>query len=132
MLTVDDAIAYKKRLFALPGRATDKKSSGCNKLIQEGSARLLINGSQLSAEMGWSALEKPDKPAFEKTAAAEKNLSDNERTLLRLLGEKEKASVDQLSAQTQLTSTAIAMALLNLELMGHVHALPGKMYSLAV
>jgi DNA processing protein len=133
MLTVGDALAYKKRLFAFPGRVTDKKSSGCNKLIQEGSARLLINGSQLSAEMGWSALQKPDKTAFEKSAAdAQKSLSDNERTLLRLLGEKEKASVDQLSAQTQLTSTAIAMALLNLELMGHVLSLPGKMYRLAV
>jgi DNA processing protein len=133
MLTVSDALRYKKRLFAFPGRITDKYSSGCNKLIQEGDARLLINGSQLSAEMGWGASEKPDKVASEKPVALEeKNLSDNEKTLIRLLGEKEKASVDQLSAQTELTSTAIAMALLNLELMGLVLSLPGKMYRLAV
>ena len=133
MLTIRDALSYKKRLFAFPGRVTDKASSGCNKLIEEGSARLLLHASQLSVEMGWEALRNPDKTALEKPAAlAEKNLSDNEKTLLRLLGEKEKASVDQLSAQTELTSTAIAMALLNLELMGLALSLPGKMYRLAV
>jgi DNA processing protein len=131
MLTASDALRYKKRLFAFPDRITDKYSSGCNKLIQEGSARLLMNGSQLPAEMGWGALEKPEKAAFEKRPVlAEKNLSDNEKTLLRVLGEKEKASVDQLSARTELSSTAIAMALLNLELMGLVLSLPGKMYRL--
>jgi DNA processing protein len=125
MLTIGDALRYKKMVFAFPGRVTDNASSGCNKLIREGNVRLLFDASQLSDEMGWMALKKPVAPA-------EKNLSDNEKTLLRLLGEKEKTSVDQLSAQTELSSTAIAMALLDLELKGLALSLPGKMYRLAV
>ncbi len=124
MLTVSDALCYKKKIFALPGRVTDRTSSGCNKLIQEGSARLLVHASQLSAEMGWSSAEKPVAPV-------DKNLSDNEQTILRLLGEKE-TSVDHLSAQTQLGIATLSMVLLDLELKGLVRTLPGKMYRLVV
>jgi DNA processing protein len=124
MLTVSDALRYKKKIFAFPGRITDRASTGCNKLIQEGDARLLSHASQMSVEMGWSSVEKPCVPV-------EINLSDSEKTILRLLREKE-ASLDQLSAQTQLGSTAIAMALMNLELKGLVQTLPGKMCRLVV
>lgn len=133
MLTVSAALRYKKKIFALPGRVTDRTSSGCNKLIQDGNARLLVDASQFSAEMGWDGLVKPGAAALAKAQAwPEENLSDHEETLLRLLGEKEKSSVDQLSSQVRLSTTAVAMALLNLELKGLVLLLPGKMYRLAV
>jgi DNA processing protein len=133
MLTVGDALRLKKKVFVFPGRITDKASSGCNKLIQEGNARLLLSASQLSAEMGWDPLNKPDAPPPEgREAQAAKNLSDQEKLLLRLINGKETTSVDQLSAQVQLSSTAIAMALLNLELKGLVLPLPGKMYRSAI
>lgn len=133
MLTVEAALGLKKKLFVFPGRITDKASSGCNKLIQEGSARLLLSASQLSAEMGWNALNKPDAAPLEgREAQAAKDLSDQEKIVLRLLIGKETTSVDQLSDQVQLSSTAIAMALLNLELKGLVLPLPGKMYRSAI
>ena len=133
MLTVRDALRYKKKIFAFPGRITDKTSSGCNNLIREGCARLLFSASQMSAEMGWSVLNKPDAAALEKPeGSAERNLSDPEKIMIKLLRENETASVDQLSTQARLSSTAIAMALLNLELQGLVLSLPGKMYRLAI
>jgi DNA processing protein len=63
-LTVDDAIACKRKVFALPGRITDNKSSGCNALIHQGKARLLTGAQQLLQEMQWgeppaSASDKP-------------------------------------------------------------------------
>ena len=133
MLTIGDALRYKKKVFAFPGRVTDKASSGCNRLIREGNARLLLDASQLSAEMGWSALDQPGAAALGKPEArAEKNLSDNEKTLLRLLKDRETRSLDQLSAQTELSSSAIAVSLLNLELNGLVRMLPGNMCRLVV
>jgi predicted Rossmann fold nucleotide-binding protein DprA/Smf involved in DNA uptake len=72
-----------------------------------------------------AALGKPE-------AGAEKNLSDNEKTLLRLLKDGETRSLDQLSAQTELTSGAIAVSLLNLELNGLVRMQPGNMCRLVV
>jgi DNA processing protein len=133
MLTIRDALRYGKKVFAFPGRVTDKASSGCNKLIREGNARLLFDASQLSAEMGWMTIKGPLAPTPEKRiAASEKNLSDNEKTLLRLLNDRETRSVDQLSAQTELSSSAIAVSLLNLELDGLIRMLPGNMCRLVV
>ncbi len=133
MLTAGDALRFKKKLFVFPGRVTDKASSGCNALIQEGNARILLSASQLSAEMGWGPLNKPTAaPLAPLQAQTAKNLSDQEKIVLNLLSGTETTSVDQLSHQVQLSSTAIAMALLNLELKGLVLPLPGKMYRSAI
>lgn len=53
MITVNDAINYHKRIFAIPGRITDDHSSGCNMLIQKGQAKLLNTGKELLSEMNW-------------------------------------------------------------------------------
>jgi DNA processing protein len=133
MLTVGDALHFKKKIFVFPGRITDKASSGCNKLIEEGSARILLSASQLAAEMGWGPLIKPNTAASEeRDPRMVKNLSDQEQLVLKLLTGKETTSVDQLSALVQLSNTAIAMALLSLELKGLVLPLPGKMYRSAL
>ena len=133
MLTVKNALDYQKKIFAFPGRITDTRSSGCNALIRNGKARLLLSGSQLMQEMEW---EQPAAKPGTKQAALfpaqteEASLSDNERNLLHLFGEKESLSVDELSARTGLNSSALAMFLLNLELRGSIQSLPGKTYRL--
>jgi DNA processing protein len=133
MLTAMNAHSYKKKIFAFPGRITDRTSAGCNQMIREGRAQLLLNASQLMTEMGWNPSADPSMQKTSLFAAGKaKALSDNEKTIFSLLQEKEKLSLDQLSLQTQLNSSAVAMALLNLELKGVVFALPGKLYQLAV
>jgi DNA processing protein len=51
MITVDNALSYRKSVNAIPGRIMDKKSAGANALIQEGKARLLSDGRQLIREL---------------------------------------------------------------------------------
>lgn len=134
MLTVENALAYKKKIFAFPGRITDTRSSGCNALIQHGKARLLLNGSQLIKEMKWeqpAARSGEEQAALFPAQAEDASLSDNESTLLHLLRKKERLSVDELSSETGLNSSTLAMVLLNLELQGVIHSLPGKIYRLA-
>jgi DNA processing protein len=53
LLTVDAALECKKKIFAVPGRLTDKKSEGCLRLIREGKANLLVSARQLQADLGW-------------------------------------------------------------------------------
>ncbi|HXB94886.1 MAG TPA: DNA-processing protein DprA [Puia sp.] len=133
MLTVNNALSYKKKVFTFPGRLTDKKSRGCNQLVQEGKARLLLHASQLISEMGWGAPSKPvpvAKTLFESTIVA--GLADDHKKILHLLGEKTKSSIDELSAQMNLNSSVIAMSLLTLEMQGLILSLPGKMYRLAL
>jgi DNA processing protein len=63
-LTVDDAIACKRKVFALPGRMTDGKSAGCNALICQGKARLLTGTQQLLQEMQWGGQVNRDEFNF--------------------------------------------------------------------
>ncbi len=51
MLTVENAIAGNKKVFAIPGRMTDHKSAGCNTLIHQGKAILLTSPQQLLQEL---------------------------------------------------------------------------------
>ena len=52
-LTVGNALACNKKVFALPGRITDNKSIGCNALIRQGKAQMLTDARQLLQEMQW-------------------------------------------------------------------------------
>ena len=42
MITAELANSYNKDVFALPGKVTDAKSAGCNCLIQDNKAVLLM------------------------------------------------------------------------------------------
>jgi len=129
MLTVKNALNFKKKLFAIPGRLSDKNSSGCNQLIREGHARLLTDAAQLAAEMGWTEPKNSRvKQAELFSSAMVAALPAGEQMIFGLLNGHEKMSVDQIAARTRLTSSAIAIALLNLEFQGMVVSLPGQMY----
>lgn len=133
MLTVKNASSYKKQIFAIPGRLTDKTSSGCNQLIQRGIAKLLLNGSQLIAEMGWDLQKTPPaKQAALFKPPIDDDLSDDEKFAIRLLHENEQLALDDISARINATASVIALTLFNLEMRGLIRALPGKRYRLAV
>jgi DNA processing protein len=57
-------------------------------------------------------------------------LSGDEKVLTEILRKKEKVSIDELNLKSRLSSSAVAAAILNLELRGAVSSLPGKIYRL--
>jgi len=133
MLTVKNALSYKKKIFAFPGRLTDKLSRGCNQLIQQGAAKLLFDSSQLITELGWaSSKTAPAKQTTLFSVDEEKGLSDNEKIALLLLHENPQLRLDEFSERMNVTSSAIAMTLINLEMRGLIRPLPGKRYRLVV
>jgi predicted Rossmann fold nucleotide-binding protein DprA/Smf involved in DNA uptake len=82
--------------------------------------------------MGWDPPEEPQKrQAALFPPPSEEGLLPNERVVLQVLKNKEKSSIDELSMQSRLESSTIALALLRLELHGLVVPLPGKIYRLA-
>jgi len=136
MLTVKDALHYKRKVFALPGRVSDTQSAGCNALIRNGKATLLINAAQLLQDMKWEPPATRSgglvQAALFPAAADESNLSENERKILHLIRERNSPSFDELFSVTVNGSShgELTMALLNLELKGWIDSLPGKTYRL--
>ncbi|MBD0332295.1 MAG: DNA-protecting protein DprA [Chitinophagaceae bacterium] len=127
MITAKLADAYNRDVFAVPGRTIDKKSSGCNHLIKNNKAILLTDAEELLTVMGWAEKEK-EKVKKQKELFIE--LSEDEKQIVQLLQEKETAHIDEINIQSGLSSSAVAAAILNLELQGVVAGLPGKMYKL--
>lgn len=129
MITANLANNYNKDVFAVPGKATDVKSEGCNSLIQSNKAVLIRNGADIAEQMGWE--ERKTKKESSRQKEIFITLSDEEKIIVDLLKQKETVSIDELTINCNLNSSIIASVLLTLELQGVVQSLPGKMYGLS-
>ena len=140
LITVGKAQEFGKKIFAVPGRLTDPRSAGCNLLISQGKAELLVSGEQLQARMGWKW------PAGQKGSQAQLSFSKSEpplpfstpsdhtapqKVLLKLLRESQNLSLDELTTRSQLSGPDVAINLLTLELQGLISVLPGRRYQLS-
>lgn len=126
MITAKLADAYNRDVFAVPGRTTDKYSSGCNHLIKYNKAILLTDADEMLDILGWK--EKKKEARKQKELFIE--LSSEEKQVIQLLQEKESIHIDEINLKSGLSSSAAAAAILNLELQGVVTSMPGKMYKL--
>jgi DNA processing protein len=126
MITAKLADGYNRDVFAVPGRTTDKVSLGCNYLIKYNKAILLTDADELLDVLGWE--EKKAKPKKQRELFIE--LTADEQTVIRLLQEKEVVPIDEINIASGLSSSAVACAILNLELQGVVQGMPGKMYKM--
>jgi DNA processing protein len=127
MITAELVCNYNRDLFAVPGKTTDSKSAGCLKLIQQNKAILFTDVEQLLQVMGWQEKQKP-KP--KKTRELFIDLSDDEKILTGLMKDKESIHIDELYLKSNLSSSSVAAAILNLELQNVITSLPGKLYKL--
>jgi DNA processing protein len=127
MITAKLADSYNRDVFALPGRTTDKKSSGCNYLVKHNKAIMLTDPEDLLEAMGWKRATQT-KLAPQRELFIE--LSPEERSVLQILQEKETVHIDELNLRSGLSSSITAATILNLELKHVIASLPGKLYKL--
>jgi DNA processing protein len=128
MITAELANGYNRDVFAIPGKITDKKSSGSNFLIRNNKAILLTDARELIEMMGWE--EKKQKTKVKNQKEIFIDLSKDEKIIVDILNEKETVHIDEINFRSNLSSSAIAAAILNLELQNLVKGLPGKIYKL--
>ncbi len=130
MITAELANSYNKDVFAIPGKVTDVKSSGCNYLIKNNKAMLLTDAAELIQVMQWE-----DKAQRKKEKRSQRELfiemTADEKIVVAILREKEAVHIDEINGKSGLSSSAVAGAMLNLELQGVISSKPGKMYNLS-
>jgi DNA processing protein len=126
MITAELAHNYNRDLFAIPGKTTDHKSSGCLQLIKQNKAILLTDTEQLLETMGWQEKKKIIKKQRELFI----ELSDDEKVIVNILKESDTTPIDLLYLKSGLSSSNVAAVILNLEIQNVICALPGKMYKL--
>ena len=128
LITAELGNGYNKDVFAIPGRSTDGKSEGCNYLIKNNKASLMTCADDLLEMMNWKALLKP---ATKKQRELFIEFLPDEKIIVDMLQQQESMQVDELYLRSGLSSSAMATALLMLEMQGVVISLPGKVYKLA-
>jgi DNA processing protein len=127
MITAELAYNYNRDVFAVPAKITDNKSGGCLQLIQQQKASLFISVDAFLNEMGWQAASSKQ---IKKQRELFVDLNDDEKVIVNILKDNKAVHIDAIYLQSQLSSSAVAAAILNLELQNIITSLPGKIYAL--
>ncbi|MCW5221928.1 DNA-protecting protein DprA [Verminephrobacter aporrectodeae subsp. tuberculatae] len=120
LITARLAAEQGREVFAIPGSIHAPQSRGCHALIRQGAK--LVESAQ-------DVLEELRIPATTPTTAAAPTGAAQaaDSPLLQALG-FDPQSVDALVARTGMDAAALQVALLELELAGHVARLPGGLF----
>lgn len=129
ILTANIANSYNRDVFAVPGKATDKWSRGCNALIKSNRAQLIETGEDLLKALNWAQPEK-GLQKIKKQRQLLLNLNDDEQSIYKALNEAGELDIDMLTVRTQLNSSVLASILLEMEMNDIILSLPGKRYKL--
>jgi DNA processing protein len=124
LITADIANSYNRDVFALPGRATDLKSDGCNQLIKMNKAALIHSAADICYMMGWD--QTPHIAHIQQKLFTE--LDEQEKKIFGILETRHEADIDEIYLNSGLTSSKVAAILLKLEFEGLIRSLPGKRY----
>lgn len=127
LITAELANSYNKDVFAIPGKINDNKSEGCNFLIKTNKAMLITSAEDVIEQMQWQD-NKKIKPKPQRELFID--LTPDEDTIIKILKEHSPIHIDELYLKSGLSSSHVAAAILNLELQGIIHQLPGKLYKL--
>ena len=127
LITAELGNSYNKDVFAFPGRVNDIKSEGCNFLIKNNKAALITSAKDILENMGWI---KKNETGAKKQRELFIELTADEKTVVDILQSQEQVHIDELYLKSKLNSSAVAAALLMLEMQGVVASLPGKIYKI--
>jgi DNA processing protein len=127
LITAELGNSYNKDVFAFPGRVNDTKSEGCNFLIKNNKAALITSAKDILENMGW---KKKNVTSAAKQRELFIELTADEKTVVDILQSQEQVHIDELYLKSKLNSSAVAAALLMLEMQGIIASLPGKIYKL--
>ncbi|MCS6821469.1 MAG: DNA-processing protein DprA [Microscillaceae bacterium] len=136
LITAEIANSYNREVLAFPGNVGSKASEGCNNLIKQHKAHLITHAQDLIEFLSWD-LEKIPKKQEKKNLLNEatlETLTSTERRIIALLqdyhSQNKDLSVDEISIHLELSHSSLNAALLNLEILGIVKALPGRYFRL--
>ena len=125
LVTADIANSYNREVFALPGRATDSHSKGCNNLIKTQQAHLFTSAADLIYMLGWELEEANLKPQQTQLFV---ELTEDEKTIFNFLKERDKELLDSIAIECKIPAYKVASILLAMELKGVIRPLPGKLF----
>lgn len=128
MITMDKALTYERKLFALPGRADTDSFKGNHQLIKAGQAQLIENAQDVIAHFQDLFNFFGEKVPVKTTAI---QLEKEEATFYNRLPNQE-VTFDQIMQLTQLPVMKVNVMIMSLVLKKVLKQFPGKVYKKVV
>lgn len=125
LITANIASSYNRDVFAIPGRWGEPFSEGCNRLISHNKASILTNASDLAWYMGW---EETNNTNLHVQTSLFPEINAEQKILLTVLRQHENCTIDNIALQANMPVSKTSSMLLELEFIGLVRTLPGKLY----
>ncbi|MBO7212933.1 MAG: DNA-processing protein DprA, partial [Rikenellaceae bacterium] len=120
------AMEYNREVMAIPGRATDAASEGCNELIRKGGAQLVTNAEQIVETLGWQHNKKIRTQHEVKQFSID--LSPDERLVYDAIGATSATPVDLIASNTGMSIQIVSVILVSLEIKNLVKPIAGNQY----
>jgi DNA processing protein len=124
LITANMANDYNRDVFAVPGRTTDKYSTGCNNLIKTQKANVLTSAADLIYMLNWDI--KEETKSVQKQLFV--SLDNDEQKIYDYLLKTGKELMDIIALECEFPIYRVSSILLNMELKGVIRPLPGKLF----
>jgi len=133
LITADLAFGYDREVFAVPGRSTDRFSTGCNLLIAQQKAQLLSFPEQLVDALQWTATPLNSENLTQKTGIRSQGiLTLEEARICEFLVANGIQLLDEIAIGCRLSVRETAAVLFHMEMKEIIRPYPGKKYELLV
>ncbi len=123
MQTATIADGYNRAVMAVPGRVTDPNSAGCNKLIRNKVADILLSADQVVRTLMWDCDAPADRVV---TKALKMNLNEKQLSLLKCFNSDGPTSIEELCERSPYGVSEISVLLFELEMNCVVRMLHGN------
>ena len=117
LITAEFGFQHNREIFAVPGFINYPSFKGCNKLIRDTKAKLVLSGKDIADEFLWE--KKPKNEIIP-------GLSSEEMKILSLL--KTEKNLDELITETGLSAGIVLSVLANLEIKDFIFEISGGRY----
>jgi len=125
--TANYANIYNREVLALPGPIEDKYSQGCNLLISQNKARIIVSISDTIDYLGLAAKPVEQLSLFHKKEIPASLTSEQQLTLSAII-DCPNINPDEIAEKVSLHVYKILPIILDLELLGHIKASSGRQY----
>jgi DNA processing protein len=130
LITAELAWSYSRTVFAVPGRPSDQKSSGCLQLIKNQKAQLITGAHDILYWMGWTKEVEQINSLENKKNKLKEGRNNDENKILHLFSDQDSLHFEEIQQTTEWPTSKLAEILLNLSLAGLIVSLPGNRFRL--
>jgi DNA processing protein len=124
LITAFMASSYQRDVLAVPGRATDERSRGCNRLLKQNVAALVESAGDVIAHLNWME----DVHQIQESRNERIVCSVEEKRLLELMSSHDGLGPGELSRHSGIPIGTVLAMLTEMELKRWITVEPGNMY----